>query len=128
MKSELVAMLRTVTGMATKVHWGIAPQEAPAPFIVCSRVFADPVNTLDGADGMALSRVQVDCWATTPLAAEDLLELVEAKLDAWSAGGAAATPAAPTIFGCVRLGRNPDDYDPVTKQHKASADFSIHHE
>ena len=128
MKSDLIALLRTVAGMATKVHWGIAPQEEDAPFIVCTRVYAEPVNNLDGADGMTISRVQVDCWAETPLAAENLLLAAEAKLDTWFAGGAGATPAAPAVYGCARLGRNPDDYDEITKRHRASADFSIHHE
>jgi len=127
MKSEVIALLRTVTGVATKVHWGLAPQGAPAPYIVVSRVFADPVNNLDGADGMVISRVQVDCWGETPTAAEDLLELVKAKFDTWSSGGASATPVAANIYGCVRLGDNPDGYDPVTKHHSASHDFSIHH-
>ena len=129
MKADLVALLRTITGMGTKVHWGIAPQEEVAPYIVCAIVFVDPVNNLDGADGMSISRVQVTCWAETPLAAEALLTGdVEGKLDTWAAGGAAPPPAAPAIFGCVRLGRNPDGYDPVTKHHSCSADFSIHHQ
>ncbi|MBK8916374.1 MAG: DUF3168 domain-containing protein [Phycisphaerales bacterium] len=127
-KADIVALLRTIAGMGAKVHWDLAPQDEPAPYIVCTRIFGDPVNNLDGADGMKLTRIQADCWDETPKAAEDLLELVNAKFDTWATGGATATPAAANVHGCVRLGENPDDYDPVTKHHKASADFSVHHE
>lgn len=127
MKDEVIALLRTIAGMSAKVHWVLAPQGQTAPYVVASRVFGDPVNRLDGADGMVISRVQVDCWAETPAAAEALLEDVKAKFDTWASGGASATPAAANVYGCVRLGDNPDGYDPTTTHYSASHDFSIHH-
>ena len=80
--AALVADATLVAVVANRVYPELAPQAPTAPFVVFTRVFTEPKNSLDGfATNLEKIRVQVDCYA---VAFDDLIAL--------SAAVAAAVP------------------------------------
>jgi hypothetical protein len=67
--------------VGTRITPGIAAQDTAAPYItyqMLSTTNANQINT--NVKVGANTRIQIDCWADTPLAATALADLVEAAL------------------------------------------------
>lgn len=63
MEEALTALLANVAGGGC--HWVRAPQKKALPFVVMSRVSGRHDYTGQGSSGYVVSRVQLDCYATT---------------------------------------------------------------
>jgi len=91
MEEELRALLRDAPNVADlcgdRVNFGSHPQGKPFPAIVLN-VFGDGEgHTLKGRDGLAIERVQVDCYGETYGAAKLLSRAVSDLLDGYRGGG-----------------------------------------
>lgn len=116
-EADLKAHLAADTAIAAQVGERITPQPlaegGTKPAITYAVVADAPQTDLDGADGELNNvRVQIDCWAATHDAAKSLAELVRVRMKT-----AAAT------FHAVP-GSAFEDYEPVTKLHRMTRDFS----
>jgi hypothetical protein len=60
------AITSLLAGVASgRRYWGRAPQTAPRPFVVLTRVGGQRDYVMQGPSGYVASRVQVDCYADT---------------------------------------------------------------
>ena len=77
-----------VTSIATsgRINFGSHPQGAAYPAIVLNTIDDSGGHTLTGADGLAVGRVQVDCYADIYGAAKLLSRAALAALNAYQGG------------------------------------------
>lgn len=118
------ALRGRLTGLATgnKVYWGIVPQGAALPYLRMQAISDPRPEHLQGYDAARVTRVQIDCFASTYAAARALAEAVIAAV------------STPTTTGGVRFGRikaeGPRDLGEDTAQgytHRASLDLLVEH-
>lgn len=85
MEQELTALLATV---APRRFWGRAPQTpAPArPYVVLSRVSGVRRYHNQGDDGLVASRVQIDVYADTYIAAGNTGDAIVSALSGYRGG------------------------------------------
>jgi hypothetical protein len=92
-------------------HQDIAEQGTVTPYIVWQHVISPINNTLGGASNIQNSRVQVDCYASSPAARRTLADAVVAAFDV-------------TPLKNVQLSRQ-NLYESDTKLFRTMLDFSI---
>ena len=102
--------------IGSRIYPQIQPQPAVAPCVVYQVIVDTPTNTLDGSNGGDLyqTRLQVDAYATDYATAQTLADAITAVLGS----------VTELHFSSVRLSRR-DLYEPDTKLHRVSLDFSI---
>lgn len=72
----------TISGLVgTKIYGDDAPQDAVFPCVVMHLISNQRMYLLDGPNGQAQARVQVDCWAETKLAAIAIAEAVRVAVE-----------------------------------------------
>ena len=71
---------------AARINWGERPTREQLPAIVLTLVSGGESLTLDGPDGLAEARVQVDCYGATFAQARAVAEAVRARLNGYSGG------------------------------------------
>jgi len=90
MEEALRAILLATSGVTalvgTRVNWGGHPQGLALPAIVLTVISDNLGHRLNGPDGLAQGRVQVDCYAGTYGAAKLLSRAVLAALDSYRGG------------------------------------------
>lgn len=59
-----------------RVDWGLRQQGAPLPAITLHRISSVPQMNMAAASGWERTRIQVDCWGATYIAARDLATLI----------------------------------------------------
>lgn len=65
---------------ADRIYPAMAPQSAVLPFITYIVISEPHLHHMGGASGLAMPRVQVDCFAATSLQAASLGEAVRASI------------------------------------------------
>lgn len=93
------------------------PLNYPLPAVVYRRVAGAPEMAHDGPAGVAIIRVQFDCWAANPTAAETLAEAVEGAY-----GGYRATAGGRKIDG-ARVVANVSFPEPDTQLSRRIVDI-----
>ena len=88
---------------------GNIPQGQPVPAVTWQSIAGTPQNLLSEAPPVDNQRVQIDCWATTLVVADDLGSKVRAALQ--------------TKGYCISI--NGHDYDADAKWYRSSFDFSF---
>ena len=84
MEQEITTLLATA---APRRFWGRAPQAAPQrPYVVLSRVSGVRGYHNQGDDGLVASRVQIDCFADTYIAALNTGNAVISTLTGYRGG------------------------------------------
>lgn len=73
--------------VGTRIDWGARQQGAGSPSVVLYRIGGERGQHLAGADGLTVSRVQVDCWGQTYGAAKGVARQVVLALNAYRSGG-----------------------------------------
>lgn len=90
MEEELRALLLADSGVighvGNRVNWGENPQGWALPAIVLNLISRNEGYSLDGADGISTSRVQVDCYADGYGAALQLGRAVRDMMGGYRAG------------------------------------------
>lgn len=120
--ARLAANAQVSAVVGTRLYWVKVPQTAGLPY-VRMQVVSDPrPEHLQGYDDRRVSRVQVDCFASTYGAARQLAEKIIAAV------------AEPTTVGGVQFGRTkaegPRDHGEDTASgftHRASLDLLVEH-
>ncbi len=66
--------------VGTRIHHMQRPENETGSAIVFRRVATTPITSLTGDSGLDAVRLQVDCWADTHLASQQLAVLVRAAI------------------------------------------------
>jgi hypothetical protein len=114
MLTDWVAMISAgATDAAARIYPQIAPDMPTSPYIVYQRVSANSENVLSGATGLINTRLQIDVYAQTYLAALALAAQVDALMGAWA----------------VQNVSNPsqDVFEPDVRLYRVILDYSIWH-
>lgn len=112
--TDIYSVLAAIPSVPGGVFPEVVPEGELRPHIVYSFISSPANETLSGEQGLENSRYQFDCWAQTKIGADALRESVNAAIRA-------------SALDAVFLGRNPSDYDSITKLFKESIDFSFWH-
>lgn len=122
MKAALRARLladATITGLVgTRIDWGLRPQGKALPAITLTLIPTPRAYHMGGAQVTQHYMVQIDCWALSYKAADDLRQAVIAELE----------PASGEFQGSFVL-RDQDIPERVENAeiHRASIDFRLTH-
>lgn len=130
MEEALRAQLTANAGLAalvgSRVSWGLRPRGNALPAVALHLIGAGPDYTMDGASGLAQSRVQIDCWA---LSYADMAAVARAVTAALS--GLSFTVEGVVFQGLfLDSGRDlPDEGTPPDEMFfRRSLDFMIWHD
>lgn len=82
--SYLAASTPIAAVVSTRIWPRLIPQATTYPAISFMVVSAEHVHSMGGSSELAFKRVQVDCWADTESAADDLRELVRNRMDGYA--------------------------------------------
>lgn len=84
MEQEITTLLATA---APRLFWGRAPQTAPArPYVVLSRISGAREYHMQGPDGLVSSRIQIDVYADTYIAAHNTGIAIAGALSGYRGG------------------------------------------
>lgn len=106
MQTEFSSLLKSdptiagLTGDGFRIWWGVAGQGYPGPLVVLNLISGVPDYHMAGPSGLVESRVQVDCRASTPTAAQQLADSIDALL-----GGYAGTVGRIRFSPILRIAR-----------------------
>ena len=112
-QQQIFALLSGATEAGTRVFPLVAPDGVPRPYIVYQRVSAISENVLSGDAGLTNTRFQIDVYGDTYAQAQTVGAAVIALMAGWSVQN-------------VNLMAQ-DFFEPDTKLHRCSMDFSIWH-
>ena len=98
----------------------VLPQGQREPSIVYNRISAIGDHTMQGTSGLARPRFQIDAWAATHNAADELARLIKEALDGYS-GLMGTVTVQGAFFDTAR-----DDYQADINMHRVSQDFLIY--
>ena len=112
-QQQLFTLLSGSTEAGARVFPLIAPDGVPRPYIVYQRVAAVTENVLSGDAGLTNTRIQIDTFGDTYAQAQTVAAAIIALMDGWSVQN-------------VNL-MSQDFFEPDTKLHRCSMDFSIWH-
>lgn len=125
MEEALVAILLKSAGLtalvSTRIHWGRAPQAAPAPYVVLQVISTSPDYTMQGSSGYRPSRVQADVYSQTYTGAKKISRAVTSALSGRRTG------QIQSIFLDGERDLPAADAGEVTNLFRVSLDFMIHH-
>lgn len=105
------------------------PQGIREPSIVYRRITEVGDHHMKGPSGLTGPRMQIDCWAPDPDQAEQLANLVKARLDGYR--GPMAAPGSPPDVIAVQgifFDSSRDDYDGTAELYRVSRDYFVMYE
>jgi hypothetical protein len=126
--NAVYALLQTVPE-AGAAYPLMAPQTALLPYVIYQRIDGERFGSLTGPSGLAQTRIQVDCYATSYEAAQLAAETIRRKLDGYS-----GTIGGVRIGGVSKATDLPDQIDLEAetttgqKAFRASKDYLFTHE
>ena len=113
--------ISTIVG--SKVYPLVASDDDSPPYITFQLITRGHEHDLGAASGLARTRMQVNCWQSTPTLAETLADTVRDALDGFS--GTMGTTNTAAVKSC-RLDGDFEDYDPPPDPDRAEAGvFSV---
>ncbi len=88
--TELAGATGLTALVGERIYFRKAPQDVSKPYLVFFKVSAPREHSHDGASGLVASRWQFSCFATSYKEAKDVVQQVQAELQAFSGvmGGA----------------------------------------
>lgn len=96
LRTYLLAQSAISDVVSTRIYPVWLPQNVTYPCITISRVSESHGHNLDSASGYAISRYQIDCWATSYATAYTLADAVRGELS-----GFAGTMGSTTVDSVV---------------------------
>lgn len=128
MEEALVALLLADAGVAAlagdRIHWTVARPAITPPYAILSAISRVPDVGYAGPTGLWTSRVQVDCYALTYVAALNLARAIIARLSGFSGSHLGIT------FCGVFLDASRDTFEPDASPDalfRTSMDFTLTH-
>ena len=87
--ARLGAVSAVTALIASRVYPFPAPADGARPYVTYQMIGNPRERALDGVTGLARARMQLNCWAVTPVEAESLAEAVRQALEGYAgtAGG-----------------------------------------
>lgn len=131
MEADLIAKLLATAGITAlagaRINWMRRTQGQTIPAdkaaIVLHLIDAPREYRVDGAAGLIVSRVQVDCWAHSFKAAKAAARAVDAGLS-----GQRFTQGATRFAGVLTLDEGDDTFDePPLTYFRTRLDLAVHH-
>jgi len=98
------------------------PQGEKRASVVYTRISGQSEYTMQGADALARSRMQIDAWAPTAPAASDLANKVKDAINGYR--GAMGSVNVQGVF----MDNERESYDDVVQLFGVSRDYFLHHE
>lgn len=120
------------SGSSSRIYTDRLPQGATLPAIVLhDSISGVSYETLTAGDGLAMRRVQVNCYADTKLVAESLRDAVRLVTSAyshgtWATGGDAIFVHNASFAGMATLDDEPQDGSDEPRYIR-TIDFQIHY-
>lgn len=111
--TQLLTLLSGATDAGTRIYPQIAPDKPVKPYIVYQRISANSENVLSGKTNLINTRLQIDCYADTYVAAQALAAQVDVLMDGWSVQNV-SNPAQ-------------DAFEPEVRLHRVILDYSVWH-
>lgn len=105
--------------LGTRAYFAIAPQRPVPPYAVIFRVSGARIHSLEKAGGLALPRVQLDCFAKTALSARELARACRVCLD-----GFRGTQSLVDVQAVLLLDEM-DVYEETPELHRVSQDYRV---
>lgn len=136
----LVAYLAADTDIAASVEWAVArqnggkrifpvvlPQGVNKTSIVYSRISGLGDHHMEGASGLSRPRVQIDCWATDPDAADLLSRRVKQRIDGFRGSllWGDNSPEEAIVVQGIFFESEREDYDGTAKLYRSSRDYFV---
>lgn len=111
--TQLLAQLAGATAAGARIYPLTAPDDVDKPYITYQRISANSENVLSGSTGLINTRMQLDMYADTYVAAQALADAVDALMASWTVQNVSLS--------------SQDFYEDVVKLHRVSNDYSIWH-
>lgn len=125
MEEDLRTRILGGSGVPSRVHWLVRPQGSAIPAVVLTMVSRTPSYTMDGADGLQFSRVQVDVFASTYSEAKTAARAVETRVSGYSG------TTGSTEFQLIQIDGERDIFEAGANDAdtfaRVSLDLLIHH-
>jgi hypothetical protein len=125
MEEDLRTFVLGGFGIPQSVHFVARPQGSAIPVIVLTRISFVPTYTMDGPDGLAMSRVQADVYASTWTEAKAVTRALAERVSGFR--GAVGS----TVFQLIEIDGERDYYDAGSNDaerfFRVSTDLLIHH-
>lgn len=125
---HLTADAEVAAIVSNRVYPGVAPKDAPLPYITYQRISSQHERHMTGRAGVAHPRMQINCWSSSGITLETLVNEVRLALDRFA--GAMGTVAL-NVLGAYLENIRDDQLLQAgaseTVYHKASMEFIIWH-
>ena len=115
---------------ATRIYPIKLPQGQILPSIVYSRISGLGDHHMEGPSGLARPRIQIDCWAQSADAADNLARLVKDRIDGFRGAmpwGENSPEEAIQVQG-IFFESEREDYDDAVKLYRSSKDYFVWYE
>jgi hypothetical protein len=118
MEEQLVQILSSAPGVPSGIHWGARPEGEPLPGVVLNVISDRSSHTQEGPDGLSMSRVQVDVYASSFGGAKSAARSIRRLLDGYGSG---------EIQGIFRLSERDSNEESKDggRTYRVSQDFEI---
>lgn len=117
----VVSALVTANGIA-RIYPIKMPEGVKLASVVYTRISGQSEYTMQGPDGLARSRMQIDAWAPTAPAASALANVVKDAIN-----GYRGTMGSVVVQG-VFMENERESFDDIVQMFGVSRDYFIHHE
>lgn len=122
-EKALVTILKATAEVAalvsTRVFFAEAPQSAPLPFILLTRVNTNFVHSLTGFSELSNARIQIDCYAKTQKEARSVGTAVRQSIDSFR-----GEESGITINGIIILD-SMDGFDDSPDLRRVTQDYHV---
>ena len=125
LRSVLLASAGVTGIVSQRVSWAERPQGSALPALVLTQISGAPTYVLRGPSNYTEARVQVDCWASTFLAARQLADAVRAALSGFS--GVRGSTRFHGVFLDAERDLRDAETDGAERFFRVSQDFMVHH-
>lgn len=121
----ILAAESTVTAIcSTRIYPLTIPQTAALPAVRLTTIAVEPYDTKTGASTLDALRVQIDCYAKTMLACQQLEEAVRGAIDRYR-GSVAVTGDATYFVDGVRFETRNETMEEEKDVFRISADYQV---
>ncbi len=124
LETELFTKLEATSGVTTlagtRLYPVVLPQKPTLPAATLQRISGPRLKHLSGASGWGMARIQIDAWATTYLAAQQLAAAIRTALHGYAG-------KLTTLEVAITLENERDDYDDDLKWFRVIQDYLINH-
>lgn len=124
LETELRARLvadGTVAGLVgTRIYALILPQDPTLPAVTYQRISGPRLQSLDGAAGRGMARIQIDSWAGEYLDAQAVAAAIRGSLNGFIGDLA-------TLDVVCRLDNERDLYEDEARLYRVTQDYTVNH-